>query len=391
VKIPSSGGADGREVCPRLLIIAQLPPPVHGAAVINQMVASSPQIWSAFRVDILPISMNQDLDEVRTFSLVKIGRSVLLYAMTLWRVLNRKRPNIAYLTLSPSGFAFLRDAGLVALLRLFRIQHVFHLHSRGIEATRGRGLYWEMLCRFVFARAKVITLSKRLCSDISEVVPVDRVTIVPNGVEDLIGDEAFTSLCFSRLERPVPTILFLSNMLESKGPLLLLDALAPLARRGLVFRALFSGSWRGSLTATNFAARTNELGLDGFVRHLGPTFGLEKDSVFRTADLFVFPTSYDKECLPLVVLEAFSYGLPVIASNIAALPDVVEDGRTGYLVPPNDPVALSKRVETLVLDSELRHRLGDEARRRFKQLYTKQIFLSNLTATLVAFHRQTCK
>jgi glycosyltransferase involved in cell wall biosynthesis len=82
--------------------------------------------------------------------------------------------------------------------------------------------------------------------------------------------------------------------------------------------------------------------------------------LYAEADAFVFPTRGD--CLPLAVMEALASGLPVVTTRVAALPEAVEHGQTGLLVPLNDPAALADALGTLLDDLGLRLRLGCQAR-----------------------------
>jgi glycosyltransferase involved in cell wall biosynthesis len=67
-----------------------------------------------------------------------------------------------------------------------------------------------------------------------------------------------------------------------------------------------------------------------------------------------------------VVPIAYAFGKPVVATTVGGLPDAIEDGVTGILVPPADESALADAVTRILLDADLRHRLGDAARRRFE-------------------------
>lgn len=82
-------------------------------------------------------------------------------------------------------------------------------------------------------------------------------------------------------------------------------------------------------------------------------------------DIFVLP-SYS-EALGYVLLEAGQSSLPVIASNVGGIPEIVEDGQTGLLTPPGDPVALSTALKTLAADSEERNRLGTALHTRVQE------------------------
>ena len=85
------------------------------------------------------------------------------------------------------------------------------------------------------------------------------------------------------------------------------------------------------------------------------------EDVLRAADLFVFPSVF--EALGIALVEAAACGLPAVASRTGGIVDVVEDGRSGLLVAPGDPVALGEGLRALAGDAEGRAAMGREARR----------------------------
>jgi glycosyltransferase involved in cell wall biosynthesis len=114
--------------------------------------------------------------------------------------------------------------------------------------------------------------------------------------------------------------------------------------------------------------------------------------LLAAADIFVLPSR--SEALPNSVLEAMASGLPVVASSVGGLTDVVEDGRTGSLVPVDDPIALSTAVQEVIEHPSLADRLGANAREavigrysfermanEFEALYRSQLNALQRTAT----------
>lgn len=109
-----------------------------------------------------------------------------------------------------------------------------------------------------------------------------------------------------------------------------------------------------------------ELGLGDRVEFLGWESNLAP--VFARWSIFVQPSLHD--ALPMTVLEAMAAGLPVVATSVEGLPEVVIDGETGLLVPPADSGALATAIRTLSLDGDLRSRLGAAARRRVEEHFS---------------------
>lgn len=91
------------------------------------------------------------------------------------------------------------------------------------------------------------------------------------------------------------------------------------------------------------------------------TFVGEVDEYYRSAGIFVLP-SVEGEGMPNAVLEAMSWGLPVVATDSGGLPTMIDDGTTGYVVPMRDSDALGERVEGLLSDEEKRKAMGAAAR-----------------------------
>jgi len=89
----------------------------------------------------------------------------------------------------------------------------------------------------------------------------------------------------------------------------------------------------------------------------------------KMIDVFVFPSTSDSESFGVAAVEASACGNPVVASNIGGLPEVVEHGVTGFIVPPREPVKTADAIENLILDSGLRSRMGSAGRRRVENLF----------------------
>ena len=110
--------------------------------------------------------------------------------------------------------------------------------------------------------------------------------------------------------------------------------------------------------------------------------GTELASAFASADVFAFPST--TETLGLVALESFASGVPVIGARAGGIPFVIDDGVTGYLVDPGDTGTWVDRINTLISDADLRHRMADAARADSEQHSWAQS-----TAALVDFYEQT--
>ena len=349
------------------MLIVQLPPPVHGVTMMNEAVVRSTTVHSSFDVDVMPLRFAASVADVGRFNVKKLFLTGTV-ALTLMAKCIRRRPRAAYFTLVPVGMAYYRDMVFVAVLKLLRIPVIFHLHGRGVKIAARR--WWKRwLYEWTFSGATVVHLSERLYEDIEEFVPRDKCHVLPNGIVDFRDTLPTRS---RGIPRPVPRVLFLSNMRAAKGALVVVEALRELRTRGIPFEALFVGDASDHDCLERFQALIAEAGMRDAVRYLGPKYGEEKMRIMAESDVFVFPSF--QECLPLVILEAMCAALPVVATGQGGVPDLVEDGVTGYLVPVGDAAAVADRLATLIQQPGLRATMGDKGRERFLERFTLDRF-----------------
>jgi colanic acid/amylovoran biosynthesis glycosyltransferase len=150
-----------------------------------------------------------------------------------------------------------------------------------------------------------------------------------------------------------------------KGQAHLVEACRLLAARGVRFRCRFAGD---GPDRAMLAARIAAAGLQDRVELLGGRTRPEIAEELRRADVLVAPSvptsDGRREGLPVVLVEAMSTGLPVVASRLSGIPELVEDDVTGLLAPPGDAAALAGALARLAADPALRARLGAAGRER---------------------------
>jgi len=161
-----------------------------------------------------------------------------------------------------------------------------------------------------------------------------------------------------QLGRPL-AILCIGTLHEVKGQTYLIEACRRLAAGGLGFICHFIGDGPDWKALSRQAVRA---GLGARVHFHGRMTQEEVREVLKEADVVVAPSvptrSGRREGIPVALMEAMSCGVPVIASRLSGIPELVEDGSTGVLVEPRDVEGLSSALERLLRDRELRRRLG---------------------------------
>jgi len=352
----------------RLLLLVSLPPPMHGSNVINEYVIRNEMLKRRFDLRILPLRYASSLEDIGRLRLAKLITCCRV-VFKLGHLLRRFRPDVVYFVPALTGLGFYRECVLVLILKVFRTRIIYHLHGKGVKERLSNPVAKE-LYKWFFRDAGIIHLSPLLFDDIGPVVRAEQVAFLPNGID--VAPQSRGSE--NGREGSSPRILFLANLVVSKGPLELIDAAKVLKERGVDFVMWFVGNPSRQLSQSRFKAVIAKAGLEDRVSYLGPKYGAEKGRIMSESDLFVFPTYYERECFPLVLLEAMACGLPIVSTPEGAIPEIVEDGVTGVLVPPKNSARLADRIEALLGDGRLLRTMGEAGRRRFRQRYTLAAF-----------------
>lgn len=169
-------------------------------------------------------------------------------------------------------------------------------------------------------------------------------------------------------------ILCVANIRRNKGQIVLLEALKIL--KNINISICFAGIIKEEIyfDELNKFVGANNMGKQ--ILFAGYLENEELEKAYKEADIFVLPTL--KEGFGMVLIEAMAYGLPVIASNVGGIPEVVEHGKNGLLVPPKDPHKLAEAIKTLIEDNGLYERLSKNALNRCETMPQWEVSVKEL-------------
>jgi glycosyltransferase involved in cell wall biosynthesis len=203
-------------------------------------------------------------------------------------------------------------------------------NRREITPDRTRSQIVAQRAAYQFAH-KIVANSRAAADRLRiERVPASRIATVPNGVDASL-------FATTRARRPRRRVTIVANLHAQKGHDVLIDAAPEILRRfpDASFEIVGSGPERA-----NLLARADAQGVAAAFQFVGHDDDIPQR--LKDADVFVLPSR--TEAFPNAALEAMSAGLPLIASGVGGLLELVDDGRTGLLVPPGDPRALGDRL-----------------------------------------------
>jgi colanic acid/amylovoran biosynthesis glycosyltransferase len=239
--------------------------------------------------------------------------------------------------------------------RLTGIPYSFTAHGSDLHVDR------TMLCRKTAEAAFVVTISRANAAVFEAHCggPIGKLAVIHCGIDGSV---------FSPTERPTTerlNVICVGTLHEVKGQRYLIEAAAELVRRGVDARLRFIGDGPDRPALERRAA---ELGLEHRVEFLGLRKRAEVVGLLGEADLLVAPSvptaAGKREGLPVVLIEAMAAGVPVVASHLSGIPELVENDVTGLTVPPGDATALADAIGRLAADPALRDRLACAGRAR---------------------------
>lgn len=291
-------------------------------------------------------------------------------AMMQLRRAAQRGANVLHLQISERS-SFLRKGLLATAARKLGMSVILHHHGAElIPFYRNSRNAMQKYVRHVVGLADVnIVLghvwSRFLIDELG--VPPQNVVVLRNGVPDLAALVSRNPSGSDRLR-----LLSLAQLCERKGTGEILRALSALKDRGLDIEAVLAGG--GEIK--KYKDLAFDLGVSDHVIFSGWIDRSEVERQLSIADVLVLPS--ENEGLPMAIIEALSLKLPVIATPVGAIPEVLQDGRDCLLVPPHDPHALANAIAELAVDQELMSALAEAGRRKYDAELTIDIFTERL-------------
>jgi glycosyltransferase involved in cell wall biosynthesis len=361
----------------RILLAGPLPPPPGGISYAVRILLES-NLAEAVDLHHVATNTNRPVSEKGRLDLRNL-REFAAQLIRFTRALHRSRADVVQVETS-GRISFVKNAMFILVARAMGRATVLSIHSsaQGMPLDEFRShLLGRSFGRFVLRSCdRVRLLSERWTLAFAAAWGIDASRVV--GVANAIAK-------VESPERPAvddpPEILFLGWMGRRKGVFDLLEACADLKRRDVAFRLRIVGPEDEPGIQDRVVAEVQRLGLSGDTRIEGAVSREQALPMYGEAAVYALP-SY-AEGLPLGLLEAMSAGRPVVATTVGAIPELVDDGVSGRLVAPGNVPALADALASLLIDRDLRHRIGQVNRKvvsqrngisnqvdAFKRLYT---------------------
>ena len=241
----------------------------------------------------------------------------------------------------------------VGVARLLGCKVLLHPPCSFFFLYERQGRVWRWFVRKVFSLCDGVAVLSNEWKKLQEVVPDCRIYYLPNAIDLLSYVDVGREKIESKDDKPCLHVLYLGHLGKAKGSFDLICAAKTVLGRehGVVFDLVGQEHDIGEMEQLN--TQVINAGLEQFI-HIKPAVtDVEKIKLFRSADIFVYPSYH--EGMPMAVIEAMACALPIIATKVGGLPDLVYPGLNGLLVPAGQPDQLAKAIHQVVVNPQMRH------------------------------------
>jgi glycosyltransferase involved in cell wall biosynthesis len=365
----------------RVLLLGPLPPTVGGITTFITSILNSrlnkKYTFIPFGTERPTAGVGRDMSNytvvfrIGLYCLIKSTIYTISHLLSFPFALLKKRPDIVHVC-TASYWSFWENAVYVLISKIFSKKTLLHIHGGGFDDFSGKSnRFLKFLIRITFNLPdKVIVLSSTWKRVMENFASENKISVLSNFV-------SFSRFDRSRSEVNLPKdtiqILFVGGVAaKQKGLYDLLKAMPLVTKRFKNILFLFMGCTDiGKLSAIIQREKISSHAI-----FLGYLHGDEKIEVFVESDIFVLP-SY-AEGLPLTILEAMAAGLPIIATAVGAVPEIIENGENGFLIEPGNYKELAKKILILAQDEKLRLEMRQKNIEKIKEKYDEKVVIPEL-------------
>ena len=332
----------------KICFIAQFPPPMHGLSKAVETLYNS--------------ELNSEINHSSQFEFEKVDiTNNNVFLKNLLKI-SKSKADLFYFTISQTKGGNLRDLIIFKLLELQHRKCLIHLHGGYYRQLVDNDMPgWQRRANYKAIRklAGAIVLSETLKRIFEGMIDDNKIFVVENCVDDqyLLSDQEIEEKLKKLESAKILHVLWLSNFIRSKGyPLVLEMAKAEKERVEASgerrFHFDFAGKFFEDSEKEYFDNYVKENKLEEYITYHGVVDGKKKKELLKKCYLFALPTRYPNEGQPISILEAMGNGMLILTTNHAGIPDIVEDGVNGIVIPKNQVDARQSYETTIKLSCE---------------------------------------
>ncbi len=357
----------------KILVCGILPPPNFGHSMMYKILMESDFVR---RCDVIYLDMK--FWSYGTHNKVTLGKlwKMVQYVVQYVYLILRHRPRYVLFNMSFYKMPFLKDylfclAGYLCGCRI--VLHDMGQYLPELMASSGR-VYNTLVTHLLKMTTAIIVMGEKVKTDYAPHLSGQEVMVVPGSVEDTVA------LDVPRLPRGQGQIrvLYFSFLSVSKGLWTALKAIPLVIAKNPQVFFQFGGPIESEALHQEMKAFIAQNNLSNHVEYIGYVPDtLKRTECFRNSDIFIFPTHRD--VFGLVLLHAMAESVPVVASREGTIPEIIIDGKNGFLFPKGDHQALAEKILVLAKDAQLRKTMGQANRERYLAVYAPDKYGAYMT------------
>jgi glycosyltransferase involved in cell wall biosynthesis len=343
----------------KVLHVAPQPPPLGGMVTYIQGLLNS-DVFKVVDYDIVRANFfNKEsyTGIIRFF--MNIFNAIILSTVFLAKTIFWN-PDIVHIQ-SNSGFGYFEKSWITLLAKMFRKKTVLHFHGGNFlnfynESPKLKKI---IIQKSALLNDRLITGSPQMRDNWLRVgIPENKIKYIGNAVDlpDIVGKENHKTLI----------VLFLTRIVIAKGIIELIDAFLDLRENypNTMLRIVGAESLESPLIIEYLRNKDK----NGYIDYVGPVSEEQKHLEYMSADIFAFPTYVEDQSY--AIMEAMSYGLSCVASNVGGVPSLIKNMENGVLVNPKDVKSLIQGLKILYDDIQLRKSISNAARKTIEDGFT---------------------
>jgi glycosyltransferase involved in cell wall biosynthesis len=330
-----------------LLVLAQTPPPHHGqSAMVQLLLDELPRAAPSIEVHHVNLALSATGADIGRWQPGKLLAARRALRAAHAAIHQSGCDTLYYIPAPGKRIALWRDLMLLGSLRPRVKNLVLHWHASGLGhwlQTRAKGGERRAAQRLLGQADLSIALAPSLLADIEMLHP-RQTAIVPNGIPDPFADHAPPTRRPKSADEPTQ-ILFMGSGSAAKGLFRTIDALAHLPDN---VRLTFAGDFADPVAAQKFAAAQTRHGPR--LRHTGFVDNAGRQKLLAESDVLAFPTTYEHEAFPLVLIEALAADLPIVTTRWRAIPELLPNDFQ-HFVPTASAPSLAHQLQAAIRET----------------------------------------
>lgn len=373
----------------KIVLVGMLPEPFNGQSVCFQMLVEGIK-ERGIHAQVINISPKQNNRAAGKWSWRRAFELLTIITVYVFRMFGFDKT--VYITIAQSRVGFIRDFIMIWLAKLFKHRVVVHIHGGNYDHFFYNQPYIikTIIKKTLLQSDAVIVLGEALKSMFNfELRLYNKIQVVPNGLpHDIQSQNDFQEKNWST-KYPFK-LLYLSNLIESKGYLDVLEAVDLLVNKHGYKNVIahFCGDFIQNqddkrFTSAKYAKEyffeyIERKRLQNNVKYLGVISGKDKVKELQEANVFLLPTNYDNEGQPVSIIEAMAYGCVVLSTKYRAIPDMLIENENGFYIEHGKPESITGHIVTLISSPFLYNKMSKCSVKLYQQKFTRNAHLNKI-------------